>query len=300
MKKIMRNFISFCRKYTAEKPERFYNIDGFNMDLGEGHMLSLSQKNHPMYDRFVPFLGLLSERCKSIGGKKYIIDIGANVGDTTAALIRHTSAHVICVEPTKKFYELCKKNIQGFGEEYASRITLVQGFISNNEQESFSSIIINGTAIKQSTKGLAEAPTYTIPSLCKNNNVSLEDIVLIKTDTDGYDSDCIQSFGDSLKRLSPILYWENQIDTEKQLEKYLNMVDYLLECGYDDYFVFDNFGNYLCRVGSIGFKEVNCYLGRILRGNSTRSFYYVDVLASKKENVNICEETIKEYLEAFK
>ena len=39
-----------------EKPKRYYNIDGFDMDLGEGHMLSLSQKYNPMYDRFVPYL----------------------------------------------------------------------------------------------------------------------------------------------------------------------------------------------------------------------------------------------------
>ncbi len=299
MKKIIHDFTSLYHKYIDKKTERFYSIDGFNMDLGDNHMLSLLQKNHRMYDRFVPYLGLLSDRYKNVGKKKYLIDIGANVGDTTAGLIRHTSADIICVEPTKIFYDLCKKNIKGFGEKYASRVTIVQGFISRCEQDSFSSIISNGTAVKQFTKGSAVAPTYTIPSLCNNNNISLEDIVLVKSDTDGYDSDCILSFGDSLKKISPILYWENQIDTMEQLDKYLNLGDYLLECGYNDYFVFDNFGNYLCHIGANGFKEINYYLGRILRGISTRSFYYVDILASKKENVDICEETIANYLEAF-
>ena len=32
------------RKWNAEKPERYYIIDGFNMDLGEGHGLQLTQK----------------------------------------------------------------------------------------------------------------------------------------------------------------------------------------------------------------------------------------------------------------
>lgn len=94
--------------------QRFYNIDGFMLDLGEGHMLSLTKKEHPMYDQFVPYLGMLADKC----GGGYLLDIGANVGDTTAALIRHTSVNVICVEPTQKFYELCKKNVQGFGEEF--------------------------------------------------------------------------------------------------------------------------------------------------------------------------------------
>ena len=29
--------------------QRFYNIDGFMLDLGEGHMLSLTKKEHPMF-----------------------------------------------------------------------------------------------------------------------------------------------------------------------------------------------------------------------------------------------------------
>lgn len=52
------------RKWNAEKPERYYVIDGFNMDLGEGHRLQLTQKYNPMYDRFVPYLGRIADAKK--------------------------------------------------------------------------------------------------------------------------------------------------------------------------------------------------------------------------------------------
>ncbi len=101
MKKIQRVF----KSAGNNEMQRFYNIDGFILDLGEGHTLPVYQNDHPMYDKFVPYLGVIANDCSA----RYLLDIGANVGDTTAALIRHTSANVVCVEPTKKFYELCKK-----------------------------------------------------------------------------------------------------------------------------------------------------------------------------------------------
>ena len=53
------------------------------------------------------------------------MDIGANVGDTVAGFIKHTTAEIICVEPTKKFFTRLQKNVAGFGTDYSNRIVLV-------------------------------------------------------------------------------------------------------------------------------------------------------------------------------
>ncbi len=66
---VIKNFYhKLQRKF--EKPKRYYNIDGFDMDLGEGHMLSLSQKYNPMYDRFVPYLAKLVQ-----DNSQWIVDV---------------------------------------------------------------------------------------------------------------------------------------------------------------------------------------------------------------------------------
>lgn len=65
--------------------------------------------------------------------------------------------------------------------------------------------------------------------------------------------------------------------------------------GYENFFVFDNFGNYLCHTDAASLKEVNTYLLRMLHGQSTRSFYYVDVLAAKPAKAPICRQVIAEY-----
>ena len=111
---IKRKIKKLYRIIHPEKPQQFYQIDGFTLDMGEGHMLSITQRENPMYDRFVPYLGKLA----GDESEKWIVDIGANVGDTTAALIKHTACKVLCIEPTEKFYRLCKANIVDFGCEY--------------------------------------------------------------------------------------------------------------------------------------------------------------------------------------
>lgn len=75
------------RIISPEKPQQFYKIDGFTLDMREGHMLSIIQRENPMYARFVPYLGKLA----GDESEKWIVDIGSNVGDTTAALIKHTA-----------------------------------------------------------------------------------------------------------------------------------------------------------------------------------------------------------------
>lgn len=69
IKYIVRVARCLYHKVCDEKPQRFYSIDGFHMDLGDGHNLSLLMKNNQMYDRFVPFLGKLSELSAYSGGE---------------------------------------------------------------------------------------------------------------------------------------------------------------------------------------------------------------------------------------
>lgn len=38
-------------------------------------------------------------------------------------------------------------------------------------------------------------PAYTLPNLFKIKNIDINNVALIKTDTDGFDSDCMMSMG---------------------------------------------------------------------------------------------------------
>lgn len=299
MKEIGDMLEAFGSKSTEQ--HAFFNINGFDLDLGEGHSLAFNMKEYPMYDRFVPYLGVLAD-CLLPEGKNIIVDIGANVGDTVAALITNTACKVICVEPTTCFFDLLKENVASFGENYSRNIDLVKAYVTKNGTERLRSIVSNGTAVRidlDETQECEEAIALTIPQLVELKGCSVEDIALIKVDTDGYDADCILSLRDSIKQLKALLYWENQIDSLEQRDNYILMTRYLTNHGYDTFFVFDNYGNYQCKVDAEGMIEIDNYLGRIAGGVSRRSYYYVDVLACRNEQVAICKKTIGEYLARF-
>lgn len=274
-------------------------IDGFTIKLNDEHMLANYQSRFLMYDRFTPFLGEIADMFVN-GNESLILDIGANVGDTTAGFIKHTRANIILVEPTDVFYDICKENLLNFGEEYQNRLTLVKAYISSDMKINYSSEVSKGTARKVQNHGGGKiTPTYSIPFLMEKLGKSLKCLNVVKVDTDGYDADCIHSFKDTLKDISPVLYWENEIDTKEQLGKYMDVADYLYSSGYRAFYVFDNYGNYMLKTDADGLKDLNLHLWRMLRGVSNRTFYYTDVLAAKPEQASCAEIAVNRYTSIY-
>lgn len=269
-----------------------YAIDDLKIELNKKHKLPEYQNQFPMYDRFLPCLA----DC-FVDSKGWIIDIGANVGDTTFAVIKHTKANVLAVEPAKLFYDLLEKNINSLPSELSERIKLEKAFVTSKKQL-FSVKVTDGTAVMEETTD-SDAPALTIVDLLKKNGIDAHDVAVIKSDTDGYDADCIMSAGELFNDCSPILFYENQIDNMDQMNSFNTMSEYLQEHGYCNYYVFDNFGNYLCKTDSVGMKSINGYLDRINRQISARTFFYVDVMACKDSSVAICENAIASYLKKY-
>lgn len=270
-----------------------YNIDGFIIELNKQHKLPEFQSKFPMYDKFLPFLAESFDE-----SNHWIIDIGANVGDTAVSIVRHTKANILSVEPVELFYDICLKNIKSLDSEFSSRIILERAFIASADQ-SFSGKITDGTAVREEVVN-SSVVTLSIQQLLVKHDIQLSNLVLIKSDTDGYDYDALMSAGEILTECSPILYYENQIDKPEQVDSFNQMVDYLLSKDYTCFYLFDNFGNYMCKTDSFGMKSVNSYLDRINRALSARTFYYVDVMVCKDSGVSLCENAINRYLESYR
>lgn len=52
---------------------------------------------------------------------------------------------------------------------------------------------------------------------------------------------------------------------------------------YKTFYIFDNYGNFLCKGGVDICYGINAYLKRINSGWSERTFHYVDILGCKNE-----------------
>ena len=277
----------------ARKFPEYYYVNQFKLNMGKKkHTLSLTQKQNPMYDRFIPFLAGLTVESKGL-----IIDVGANVGDSIAGMITETNSDFIAIEPMEFFYKLLQENVKRMGAEYAKRITLKKAIVCNHTEKQYELEMKHGTAVmKQGT--CIEQNCITLSTLCEEVISTGKRVDLIKIDTDGWDAECILSLGKILEVISPYIYFESQIDNYKEYEQYQKCIQFLQDMNFNCFFVFDNFGNFLFECSAEQVKNIYDYLWRMQMKKSTRTFFYVDILACTQEKSEKCRETIKNYLKS--
>lgn len=98
-------------------------VGGVPIALPPGHDLPFYQRRDPTYDTYA--IALL-RRLASPHGRTLVIDVGANVGDTTvAALSAAPSVDVIAVEGSPDFVRWLRRNVTGFHR----RVQVVEGFV---------------------------------------------------------------------------------------------------------------------------------------------------------------------------
>lgn len=140
------------------------------------------------------------------------------------------------------------------------RIITEKAFVCENVNEQYVMKKHAGTAYKVVSD---KTPNYTLTQLLERHQISFNDVDLIKIDTDGFDYEVIIGMADKLSEVSPILHWENAIEedgTDKSYNGYKRLEKYLLDSGYDDFCIFDNFGNYLFKGNIDFYSNINEYL----------------------------------------
>jgi FkbM family methyltransferase len=271
-----------------------YKIDGFELALGKGHMLPIYQEIFCYYDRVLPFL---AEATNVRGSEGWVIDIGANVGDTTAAMVNHTGANFLCVEPDEVYFGLLKNNVAKWGLEH--RISLENSYIAMDTSKCLGTKRSSGSAVlieKSATPGAVQGKT--LRELIIRKNIALDSIELVKVDTDGYDWQCILSLGDVLDKYTIPLYWENYIVNSALREGYHRLVDRLSEAGYSHFFIFDNYGNFLHEGSCDLLRGINDYLLRVRACKTGITFYYVDVIAVKDNMRDNIRHAVDDYIKS--
>lgn len=268
-----------------------YKIGNYEIFLPPQHALPRFQSEHRLYDKFLPVLA------KHIPSDKTVIDIGANVGDTLFSMIQNLDSRYLCIEPSEEFYSYLEKNISLLNDEEKSKIELYKNIIGTGR---FSGKIVEnifGTASLQILENETHLPQIiALDKLIKNK----EKIILIKVDTDGFDYDVLLSAGEICKISNPILYWENEVQTNTQREGFFQLYEQLQIAGYNHIFIFDNFGNIMiedCNFTTL--KNLTNYVYSMNNQNCTRTIYYNDVLAVTGQNLEIAKNAILEYRKTF-
>ncbi|MEH1867867.1 MAG: FkbM family methyltransferase [Nostoc sp.] len=270
-------------KYQLSKKIITYNIKEIPITLPYDHVLPHYQNRFRLYDKFI---GVLAKYLPN--NQDFIVDIGANVGDTTALLLQYCLNPIICIEADEEFFGIMEHNLS----EYNQRIVFVNSFVSGNNFQNVELVKNRGTAraVESQTKVLK---SDSLESIIKKSN--LGKCILIKTDTDGFDFEILLSSLSIIKEHSPILYWENEISSLKDIDLAKDLLKKLESINYTKYIVIDNFGNplfYGCSSQCL--EQINEYLfNNIHTKNNT--FYYTDIVAFPEKYSYVITQIASEY-----
>jgi FkbM family methyltransferase len=250
-----------------------YRYRDFSIMLPPEHMLPVYRSTHPNYDRFLPHLA------KHIDPGACIVDVGANVGDTLAGMVETNAAAVyVCIEPDESFFELLSQNIQRIKANKPSLAVITDKHLVG---KAVSGVQLEGSAGSKHAV-ISSAGTHQSKPLDDIlNGYAVENVRLVKSDVDGFDYDVLDSASSTISTHKPLLFFECQTDHAFQKQGYETTLRTLEAAGYTEWVLFDNFGAVLLRANAVDhFVGLLEYIWKQNLGQSTRTIFYIDILAA--------------------
>ena len=196
-----------------------------------------------------------------------IIDIGANTGDTIALLRSEgLNNEVYAFEGNRKYFNLLKqnalklKNVKCFNQWLGIQINGRRYKVEN----------LNGSSsLKQGKENIR---------LVKFDDLSIDnEILLFKTDTDGFDVNIITSALKTLNKFKPVIY------TEFNKGESTSIFNILYQIGYRRAYFFDNFGNLCYNIGTDETDKIKEAYERLSSGEI--DLYDIAIFADKHEEI---------------
>lgn len=245
------------------------------------HLLTDYQRLYPQYDSyFLPFFSLMSSRYIEGG---VLVDIGANVGDTSLAVLsRWPKISVIAVEGSPYFLKYLRKNF-----ESSQQVRIVDRFVTH-KQGSWKILKNRGTA------HLVEVDPHKDVVNTRETITPAEILGLVepgnfciwKSDTDGYDIPILLGSFDEITTSCEVLWIEfdpvGNLSTPTDVQ---NLIDRLATLPLE-IVLFDNFGHLMgrfpCNEAPIRLADVVRWL-QIQASEGTRVVPYVDLWVLKPE-----------------
>lgn len=267
-----------------------YKVGSYSISLPAYHLLPLYQKQHRLYDRFLPHLAGLLE------ANSVVVDVGANCGDTVVAMYEANRVlNYVCIEPDEVFFSYLTRNISRLKKnDVNASINAVRALVG----KSVDGVVLDGSggtkrAVFSNESTFISSKTLDAIVAAK----SLQKVRLLKSDVDGFDFDVLDSASLTLNSNFPILYFECDVYQESQKNGFQVTIENLWKIGYKKWIVFDNFGDVVFRDASV--KQVHQLIDYIWRqnlGKSTRTIFYFDFLAAVDNDDNFVDDVIDRYI----
>ena len=263
----------------------------YSIVLPSFHLLPKYQREHRLYDRFLPHLA------SHLPPNSTVIDVGANCGDTLAGMLAaNPSLSMVCIEPDDVFFEYLTRNVARIqAVTPTAAIKTVKALVGKSiaQAQLHGS---RGTAKAVVGNGEKSKKSQTLDSIA--NDCGLTGVSLVKSDVDGFDYDVIDSAEQVLRKYQPILFFECFFDNDEQRASLKRTLRMLESTGYSNWVVFDNFGELVLRTEQIEHvDQLLDYCWRQNIGRSTRTIYYFDLLVSTPSRNEWVDKVLTSYVE---
>ncbi len=232
-----------ARRITREYPAE---VVSFELPV-EGKVEFANWKNPLVWERIIN-QEMMDFYGKFIKKDSFVIDIGANIGDTTVpmALVAGNTGLTLAFEPNPLIFKILQVNSK-LNKEKTNIIPLPFA-IADSEEEffyisseaSFSNGGISKEISKKHGKFVYKEKVKAImleDYLKKNYSEWLSKLSFIKIDTEGYDKEIIKTISNLIKTFKPVIVAEcfGPNSNEEKIELY----EILDKMGYEIYYFYD-------------------------------------------------------------
>jgi len=175
-------------------------VQGVRMHLPWSHRLPDYARVAPDYGQnLIRLAALLAEGDRPLT----VLDVGANIGDSTMQILEATDARVLCVEADGFFVNYLERNV-GNDDRVAIEASLLS---ASADDVAMSPVRVGGTTRFEPGSSEVTAPTVTT-SVLRERHPEFADLRLAKSDTDGYDVELIPAIARTWAHSRPVLFLE--------------------------------------------------------------------------------------------
>jgi FkbM family methyltransferase len=231
------------------------------------HDLPLYQLSFMHYDTALPRLAGHLQTARGV--PLAIVDVGANIGDSAAALLALPETTVLAIEGSERFFRLLTAN----GAQWAGRLTPVHCLLGERAEVLAAAIHTRrGTgSLRSSGDSVALRTLATVV----DEHPAFHNAGLVKVDTDGFDIAILRGAAPWLTAARPVLFFEYDPHFWRPITPDgARLFRELADLGYGPLLAYDNFG-WLAWSGTVDDKRRLEELDAWLSGRS--GSVYVDI-----------------------
>lgn len=267
-------------RFFGSPPLIRVTVGGYPLLMPSSHNLPYILAHFPQYEGEI---ARLAEFLSTKRGRAAVVDVGANVGDTVAAIRPRSCDMFFCVEGSANYFRLLQANFKDH-----PNVICVNALASDREDSGADKRLVEdkGTAHvagDRSTKDATQVPCLTLDDILAAHP-EFPAANLLKIDTDGYDFKVLQGARRLLQDQRPAIHFELSFRHWKHVAGtvWSQAGSFLLEAGYRECLLYDNFG-YL-----MGLDEFRCprLLPELEFYALRRPDFYVNVITSHQSDPN--------------